>query len=195
MRTASRPRSRRPRPFTIDYTDGAYTTDSTGVDTFNYHPTAKSVIGPHKFSYIFIQACIAILILVGFESVTSMGEEAKNPKRDLPWAILLSLTIQGAICYLFEYFAANYFLNSGYTLSIGGGVQRADRRHDGARGHLGLRQLRRRQGLHARPGRHGVPRPHRHDARLPEHRAPASPTPWAATRRSAPTSASSTART
>ena len=67
-----------------------------------------------------VQAGIAILILVGFESVTSMGEEAKDPKRHLPWAILLSLTIQGSICYLFEYFAANYFLNSGYTLSSAG---------------------------------------------------------------------------
>jgi APA family basic amino acid/polyamine antiporter len=108
-------------PFTIDYKDGAYSTDSNGVTTFNYHPTAKSVIGPHKFSYIVVQAGIAILILVGFESVTSMGEEAKDPKRHLPWAILLSLTIQGSICYLFEYFAANYFLNSGYTLSNAGG--------------------------------------------------------------------------
>jgi amino acid transporter len=103
-------------PFTVDYKDGAYTTDSSGVQTFNYHPTAKSVLGMHKFSYIVVQAGVAILILVGFESVTSMGEEAKDPKRHLPWAILLSLTIQGAICYLFEYFAANYLLNSGYTL-------------------------------------------------------------------------------
>jgi amino acid transporter len=102
-------------PFTVDYV-GGWGTDSNGNAQFNYHPTAKSVIGAHKFSYVFIQACIAILILVGFESVTSMGEEAKNPKKDLPWAILLSLTIQGAICYLFEYFAANYLLNSGYTL-------------------------------------------------------------------------------
>ena len=107
-------------PFTIDYKDGAYTADSTGATTFNYHPTAKSVLGGHKFSYVIVQACIAILILVGFESVTSMGEEAKDPKRHLPWAILLSLTIQGSICYLFEYFAANYFLNSGYTLSQAG---------------------------------------------------------------------------
>jgi len=49
-----------------------------------------------------------------------MGEEAKDPKRHLPWAILLSLTIQGAICYLFEYFAANYLLNSAYTMSSAG---------------------------------------------------------------------------
>jgi amino acid transporter len=44
-----------------------------------------------------------------------MGEEAKNAKRDIPRAVLLSLVIQGAFCYLFEYFGANYFLNSGYT--------------------------------------------------------------------------------
>jgi amino acid transporter len=34
--------------------------------------------------------------------------------------VLLSLVIQGAICYLFEYFAANYFLNSGYPMSNAG---------------------------------------------------------------------------
>jgi basic amino acid/polyamine antiporter, APA family len=28
----------------------------------------------------------------------------------------VSLLVQGAFCYLFEYFAANYFLNSGYTM-------------------------------------------------------------------------------
>jgi amino acid transporter len=72
-------------------------------------------------SYVIIQACIAILILVGFESVTSMGEEAKNPKRDIPIAVLASLGIQGLVCYLVEYFAANYFLNSGYTMTTAAG--------------------------------------------------------------------------
>ncbi|HXA13755.1 MAG TPA: APC family permease [Opitutaceae bacterium] len=106
-------------PFTIDYT-GAWSTDSNNNAQFNYHPTAMSVVAPHKFSYVFVQACIAILCLVGFESVTAMGEEAKNPKKDIPWAILLSLTIQGAICYLFEYFATNYLLNNGYNMSSAG---------------------------------------------------------------------------
>src|ERR1700676_2124135 len=87
------------------------------VDTFQFHPNAVSVISPHGFSFAIIQACVAILILVGFESVSSMGEEAKNAKRDIPRAILLSLLIQGVICYLFEYFAANYFLNSGYKMT------------------------------------------------------------------------------
>ena len=89
--------------------------------TFNYHATAASVVAPHKWNFSFIQACIAILILVGFESVTSMGEEAKNAKRDIPRAVLLSLLIQGVICYLFEYFAANYFLNTGYGLTKAAG--------------------------------------------------------------------------
>lgn len=104
-------------PFTVSYdVNDAYTKDDKGVTTFNFHPTAKSVVGTHGFNYIFIQACIAILILVGFESVTSMGEEAKNPKKDIPRAVLLSLAIQGIVCYLIEYFAANYFLHNGYTM-------------------------------------------------------------------------------
>ena len=64
-----------------------------------------------------LQATVAILLLVGFESVTALGEEAKNPKKDIPRGVLLSLTIQGLFCYLIEYFAANYFLNSAYSLA------------------------------------------------------------------------------
>jgi amino acid transporter len=66
---------------------------------------------------MFIQATVAILILVGFESVTSMGGEAKNPTKHIPIAVIASLLIQGLVCYLIEYFAANYFLNSGYTMA------------------------------------------------------------------------------
>jgi amino acid transporter len=46
-----------------------------------------------------------------------MGEEAKNAKRDIPRAVILSLLIQGLFCYLIEYFAANYFLHNGYQMS------------------------------------------------------------------------------
>jgi len=103
-------KSGKPVPFTIDYP----TTDSTG--NFLSHPNAASVVGIHKFSWMFIQATVAILILVGFESVTSMGGEAKNPTKHIPIAVIASLLIQGLFCYLFEYFCANYFLNSGYTM-------------------------------------------------------------------------------
>ena len=80
------------------------------------HTSAASVVSPHNFSWVFIQATVAILILVGFESVTSMGGEAKNPTKHIPIAVIASLLIQGVLCYLIEYFAANYFLNSGYTM-------------------------------------------------------------------------------
>ena len=111
-----------PAPITVSYQNST-TMEPVDADhpkdlvqKFQFHPTAKSVVAPHGFSFIIIQACIAILILVGFESVTSMGEEAKNAKRDIPRAVLLSLAIQGGICYLIEYFAANYFLNNGYSM-------------------------------------------------------------------------------
>jgi basic amino acid/polyamine antiporter, APA family len=88
--------------------------DSSG--NFLSHPNSKSVIGIHNFGWMFVQANVAILILVGFESCTSLGGEAKNAKRDIPIAVITSLLVQGAFCYLFEYFAANYVLNSGYSM-------------------------------------------------------------------------------
>jgi basic amino acid/polyamine antiporter, APA family len=89
------------------------------VATRQYFASAGDVVAPHGFSFVIIQACVAILILVGFESCTSLGEEAKNAKRDIPRAVLLSLFIQGVICYLFEYFAAGFFLHNNYTMTNG----------------------------------------------------------------------------
>src|SRR5216683_2018621 len=102
----------KPVPYHIDYPEK----DANGG--FLSHPNSKSVIGMHNFGFMFVQATIAILILVGFESVTSMGGEAKNAKRDVPIAVITSLLVQGCFCYLFEYFAANYVLNSGYPMGF-----------------------------------------------------------------------------
>jgi basic amino acid/polyamine antiporter, APA family len=104
-----------PVPFKIAYPAA----DEKGV--FISHPTPGSVVGVHNWGWAFVQATVAILILVGFESVTAMGGEAKNAKRDVPIAVITSLLVQGAFCYLFEYFAANYFLNSGYPMSVASG--------------------------------------------------------------------------
>jgi APA family basic amino acid/polyamine antiporter len=104
-----------PVPYHVSYPFA----DSMG--NFQSHPTAKSVFGLHNFGWMFVQSTVAILILVGFESVTAMGGEAKNAKRDVPIAVITSLLVQGAFCYLFEYFAANYFLSSGYPASNAGG--------------------------------------------------------------------------
>src|SRR5579859_6241306 len=100
----------KPVPYHLSYPEK----DAGG--NFLTHTNAASVIKAHNFAWVFIQATVAILILVGFESVTAMGGEAKNPKRDVPIAVIVSLLVQGMFCYLFEYFAANYFLNSGYTM-------------------------------------------------------------------------------
>jgi len=105
----------KPVPFLISYP----THDASG--NFLSHEKASSVVGIHKIGWAFIQATVAILILVGFESVTAMGGEARNAKRDVPIAVIVSLLVQGVFCYLFEYFAANYFLNSGYTMQNAAG--------------------------------------------------------------------------
>src|SRR5271154_6070053 len=102
-------------PYHIDYPEK----DSMG--NFLSHPNAKSVVGIHNFGWMFVQATVAILILVGFESATARGGEARNAKRDVPIAVITSLLVQGAFCYLFEYFAANYVLNSGYPMATATG--------------------------------------------------------------------------
>src|SRR5579862_4969799 len=59
----------KPLPFHINYPEH----DASGA--FVSHPNGKSVVSMHNFGWMFVQATIAILILVGFESVTSMGGE------------------------------------------------------------------------------------------------------------------------
>jgi len=97
-------------PFHIGYPEH----DASG--NFVAHPNALSVVRPHNWNWVFVQATVAILILVGFESVTTMGDEAKNAKRDVPIAVIASLLVQGGIFYFFEYFSANFFLNTGYSM-------------------------------------------------------------------------------
>ncbi|MGB8644410.1 MAG: APC family permease [Anaerolineae bacterium] len=76
-----------------------------------YFPSATSIVVPHNLGGMLFQATIAILILVGFESSTALGAEAKNPKRDIPRGVILSLVIQGLFAYLLEYLAGNYALS------------------------------------------------------------------------------------
>ena len=101
-----------------------------------------------------------------------MGEEAKNAKRDIPRAVLLSLFIQGVVCYLIEYFAANYFLNAGYKLpqAAGSSAPIGDMMVIAGTWLFGSSDAA--LVVHVDPGRHGLPGPDRHDALLHEHRRP-----------------------
>lgn len=93
---------------------------------FHYlHPTILSVVTPHNFSGLIFQVTIAILLVVGFESATALGAEAKNPGRDIPRGVLLSLVIQAVIFYFFEYFAANFFIGDFYKNAAGTGFAAA----------------------------------------------------------------------
>jgi basic amino acid/polyamine antiporter, APA family len=67
---------------------------------------ASKVFIPHNFIHVLYQSTIAILLLVGFESVTALGAEAINPEKDIRRGVLISLIIQGGFCYLLQYFAA-----------------------------------------------------------------------------------------
>jgi len=83
------------------------------------HSSPFSVVLPHNMTNVLMQGTIAILLLVGFESVTALGAEAINPKRDVRRAILLSLAIQGAVAYVIEYFASNFFVNDAIKSTVG----------------------------------------------------------------------------
>ncbi len=75
------------------------------------YSSGPAVVLPHNLTAMLFQSTIAILILVGFESSTSLAGEAINPKRHIPKAVILALVIQGLFAYLFEYFAANYAIS------------------------------------------------------------------------------------
>jgi len=86
---------------------------------------AGQVVIPHSLINVIYQSTIAILLLVGFESVTALGAEAINPDKDIKRGVLLSLIIQGGVCYLFEYFAANFVIGeqtSTYTVPATAGA-------------------------------------------------------------------------
>ena len=80
------------------------------------------IVTPHDISNVLFQATIAILVC-GFESATAYTAEAKYPKV-VPKAIILSLIIQGAFAYLFEYFGAEAWMNNSYTITQNGQVYR-----------------------------------------------------------------------
>ncbi len=81
-----------------------------------YYSNPASVVIPSNFSHVLFQASLAILVLVGFESITALTSEAKNPK-DVPRAVILSLAIQGAFAYLLGFYGIQAWINSKYTFA------------------------------------------------------------------------------
>ncbi|HYM82550.1 MAG TPA: APC family permease, partial [Candidatus Dormibacteraeota bacterium] len=93
------------------------------------HAGLVSVVLPHSITNVLFQGTIAILLLVGFESVTALGAEAIDPHRDIRRAVLLSLAIQGGAAYLLEYVSANLFVSDasgGYAGAAASGAPIGD---------------------------------------------------------------------
>ncbi|HUE40065.1 MAG TPA: APC family permease [Candidatus Binatia bacterium] len=80
------------------------------------------VVMPHSFTGVMVQATIAILILVGFESCTALAAETKDPHKNIPRAVILSLVVQGLFAYFFEYFAAGFMVSEKLTGTDGTGA-------------------------------------------------------------------------
>src|SRR5579862_9392686 len=72
----------------------------------------------HAMKGVLIQSTLAILILVGFESSTSLAAETKEPEKNIPKAIIVALVVQCLIAYLFEYFCANLVVSEKLTGSV-----------------------------------------------------------------------------
>ncbi len=62
------------------------------VHTSNWHPFL-----PNGFSGVLTGAAIVFFTYIGFDSVSTAGEECRNPQRDLPFGIMMTLVICAAL--------------------------------------------------------------------------------------------------
>ena len=76
------------------------------INNANYNPyipdnTGK--FGEFGFSGIIRSAAIVFFAYIGFDAVSTAAQEAKNPKKDMPWGILGSLAICTVLYILFAH--------------------------------------------------------------------------------------------
>jgi basic amino acid/polyamine antiporter, APA family len=73
-------------------------------DNYNpYIPDNSGTFGEFGFSGIIRAAAIVFFAYIGFDAVSTAAQEAKNPKRDMPWGILGSLLICTILYILFAH--------------------------------------------------------------------------------------------
>ncbi|MES2848015.1 MAG: amino acid permease [Bacteroidota bacterium] len=76
------------------------------INNDNYHPYIPDNtgnFGNFGFSGIIRAAAIVFFAYIGFDAVSTAAQEAKNPKRDMPWGILGSLAICTVLYILFAH--------------------------------------------------------------------------------------------
>ena len=76
------------------------------INTSNYTPYIPDntgTFGEFGFSGIVRAAAIVFFAYIGFDAVSTAAQEAKNPKKDMPWGILGSLAICTVLYILFAH--------------------------------------------------------------------------------------------
>jgi APA family basic amino acid/polyamine antiporter len=68
-----------------------------------YIPANTGTFGEFGFSGIIRAAAIVFFAYIGFDAVSTAAQEAKNPKKDMPWGILGSLAICTILYILFAH--------------------------------------------------------------------------------------------
>ena len=68
-----------------------------------YIPDNTGTFGEYGFSGVIRAAAIVFFAYIGFDAVSTAAQEAKNPKRDMPWGILGSLAICTILYILFAH--------------------------------------------------------------------------------------------
>jgi APA family basic amino acid/polyamine antiporter len=89
------------------------------INNDNYHPYIPDntgTFGSFGFSGIIRAAAIVFFAYIGFDAVSTAAQEAKNPKRDMPWGILGSLVICTILYILFAHVMTGV---TSYTTFVG----------------------------------------------------------------------------
>lgn len=89
------------------------------INNNNYHPYIPDntgSFGSFGFSGIIRAAAIVFFAYIGFDAVSTAAQEAKNPKRDMPWGILGSLAICTVLYILFAHVMTGV---TSYTTFVG----------------------------------------------------------------------------
>jgi len=76
------------------------------INTANYTPYIPAntgTFGEYGFSGIIRAAAVVFFAFIGFDAVSTAAQEAKNPKRNMPIGILVSLLICTVLYILFAY--------------------------------------------------------------------------------------------
>jgi amino acid transporter len=86
-----------------------------GVKGFTVDPTQVNV-STIPYSNLGLGVVVAIFSLVGFESATAFGDEARNPLKSIPQAVILSLLLSGAFFVFVTYVEVQ--ITHGYSTTL-----------------------------------------------------------------------------